>query len=151
MATKELEENNNMPIVDITLLRRRQGTTDKPTQSITLITHDANAADYCIKRGYFINCSKYRTERYAPHLQITQCYKCHEYGHRAANCKNTQRCGKCSEDEHTTEDCDPSTKLKCIHCKKEHAAWHHDCPTRQAESQRLNEIKRSLPPFFTTQ
>jgi hypothetical protein len=150
-ATKELEESNNMPIVDITLLRRKHGTTDKPTQSITLITYDANAADHCIKRGYFINCSKHRAERYAQHLQITQCYKCHEYGHRAANCKNIQRCGKCGEEGHATEDCDPSTRLKCIHCKKEHAAWHYDCSTRQAESQRLNEIKRMLPPFFTTQ
>src|SRR5271167_2754686 len=88
-------------------------------------------------------------KKYAPQLQIIQCYKCGDYGHRAAQCKQKQsRCRKCGE-SHSTNEC-KSTELKCAHCNGKHEIWHHECPTWIAESRRLSELKRQTSPYFTS-
>jgi hypothetical protein len=146
---EKLQHDNaqhNIAIKDITpLIRKRQD--NKVDESIVVFTDDVQAANNCIKRGFYINCERKFLERYCPHLRITQCFKCHNYGHQATQCKHTKRCGNCGDEGHNTNECH-SGEAKCVHCNKAHPAWHHECATRKAESQRLNEMKKNTSPYF---
>jgi len=149
----EIEETNhahNIPITDITPLRRKPNFVNTARyQSIIIFTSDADAADRCIKANeLFIASGRYRAERYTPHLQITQCFKCYGYGHRAQQCRHEHKCGKCTG-THETNSC-TNNKIKCVNCEENHQAWRHDCPKRVAESRRLAEIKLNTSAFFST-
>ena len=49
--------------------------------SFVIQTHDAEAANKCLKQGIYINYHLYPTEKHTPQYQITQCFKCQGYGH----------------------------------------------------------------------
>ena len=144
-----LERENTVSIVKIAPLRRKDSKKTAAHHSIVVFTTDPHAADRCIRHGFYINYLLYPAEKYAPQLQIIQCYKCGDYGHRAAQCKQKQRCGKCGESTHSTNEC-TSSEPKCGHCDGKHEIWHHECPTRVAVSRRLNEQKRQNSPYFTS-
>lgn len=77
--------------------------------------------------------------RVFPHVNVTRCFNCQEFGHISRYCKNPTLCGKCSS-EHKTNDCQ-SEGNKCVNCifAKEklhiesdldvnHCAWSVRCP-----------------------
>jgi hypothetical protein len=146
---QEANRFNNIPIVDISPLRRKPNFTNTSRfQSIIVFTSDIEAADRCIKANeMYIASGRYRAERYTPHLQITQCFKCYGYGHRAQQCKSDQKCRKC-RGNHETNGC-TNNKIECVNCRENHQAWRHDCPKRVAESRRLADIKLNTPAFFS--
>jgi hypothetical protein len=109
------------------------------SNSFVILTHDADAADKCLKKGIFLNCRLFNTEKYTPQYQLTQCYKCQRYGHKAGYCRGKEKCGRCG-DNHTTKDCETNVH-KCANCGDDHPAWHPDCPRRREESKRLDELK----------
>ena len=115
--------------------------------SIVIFTYDAEAADKCIRLGLNINYRNYPVEKYAPHLRITQCYKCHKYGHHAQHCRSKLKCGKCSSEEHITSEC-PSPIAKCLGCNGEHAAWDSTCPAREEEIKRLSNIRKTISQYY---
>ena len=82
-TTAELlqQENTNINITKVTPLRRKPKTEAKH-HSIIVFTEDSAAVDRCIREGFYINYRRYQPERYTPHLQVMQCFKCGEYGHR---------------------------------------------------------------------
>ena len=144
-SIKHVENANNLPIVNIAPLLRRND-----NDSIIIFTTDPHAADRCIKQGIYINYRLHNAQKYTPELQITQCYNCGEYGHRAAQCKNKHRCGKCGKDNHGTRDCRHSSgKPKCSNCHGNHESWHHECPTRTAERRRLKGLHARGSHYFT--
>jgi len=122
-AVKQLQEEN--PEIRITKVGplRRKDKIDRTHHSIVIFTEDAHAADQAIRFGYYINCTRHTAERYTPHLQATQCFKCYKYRHIAKHCKRKQKCGKCTKD-HETKEC-TSEQRKCLQCNGEHKAWHH--------------------------
>lgn len=75
------------------------------------------------------------------YISIMQCYQCYDFGHKAAECKFTQKCGKCAGD-HEFKKC-TADKICCIICKRanekvrdnqnkvntEHDTKSKDCPT----------------------
>jgi len=147
---RELEKENEsrgIHITKITTLRRKSNKV-ATHQSIIIFTHDPFEADQCIKRGVIINYRHYTTERYTPNLNLTQCYKCHHYGHRASQCKHEEKCGKCGHHDHRAESC-KSNELKCSGCGGDHASWHHECEKRKAELLRLKELRQQTSPYFT--
>jgi hypothetical protein len=148
----EIEAANlsqNIPIIDVAPLRRNKNYVNTSQyQSIVVYTNNAEAADRCIKANeLYIASGRYRAERYTPHLQIIQCYKCYGYGHRAHQCRHEQNCGKCGE-THETKSC-TNDRIKCINCGENHLAWAHNCSKRVAESRRLAEIKSNTSAFFS--
>lgn len=146
-----IEKENTLPIVNIAPLRRKDNKKPSEYHSIVIFTTDAHAADRCIKRGLYLNYRLYPAERYTPQLQITQCYNCGKYGHRAAYCKHKHCCGKCAENHHTTKDCQTdNSEPKCSNCGSKHENWHHECSTRITESRRLDSLRWQLSPYFTS-
>jgi hypothetical protein len=146
-----IEKENTLPIVNIAPLRRKDNKRISEYHSIVIFTTDPHAADRCIKQGLYLDYCLYPAERYTPQLQITQCYNCGKYGHRAAYCKHEHSCGKCA-DHHATKDCleIDSCERKCSNCGGKHENWHHECPTRSTESHRLDNLRRQLSPYFTS-
>jgi hypothetical protein len=147
----EWETQNASSKVTITHIKplRKARKRHRPTahQSIVVFTENAEAADQCIKHGFAVEKQILKAERYAPHLHITQCYKCHKYGHRAANCKKKEKCGKCA-DNHTTAECTSET-IKCVNCDGPHEAWHVECLARTTEAKRLAGLRMETSPFYT--
>jgi hypothetical protein len=142
---KYMEKENNVPIVNIAPLLRKDD-----NDSIIIFTTDPHAADRCIKQGIYINCRLHNAQKYTPELQVTQCYNCGKYNHRAAQCQNKHRCGKCGKDNHGTRDCKhDSGKPKCSNCHGSHENWHHKCPTRTTERRRLKGLHARSSPYFT--
>ncbi|GFS68111.1 uncharacterized protein TNCV_1363181 [Trichonephila clavipes] len=62
---------------------------------------------------------------------VTQCYKCNNFFHTAANCFMKPRCLKCGK-EHTTKECYINSRLEnpyCINCLQYgHSACYTKCP-----------------------
>jgi hypothetical protein len=145
---EQLEDDN--PDTDITkvkpLLRKSR---DSTTHSIVVYTPDITVANHWLTHGFFIKHCNYTARRYTPHLQITQCYNCHQYGHRAGECKENSLCGKCGQMKHQTGECS-NREQRCIQCNGSHEAWHHDCPKRIAEVQRLKALRKQTLSTFTT-
>jgi len=144
-SIKHVEKVNALPIVNISPLLRKQN-----NDSIIIFTTDPHAADRCIKQGIYINYRLHNAQKYTPELQITQCYNCGKYDHRAAQCLNKHHCGKCGKDNHGTRDCTYSGKPKCSNCHGNHENWHHKCPIRIAERQRLKGLCAQSSPYFTS-
>jgi hypothetical protein len=145
------EANGGAKIRTVKALRRKPRANKIPSahQSIVVLMDDPYAADKCIKLGFFIDSARYKAEKYAPQLHITQCYKCYEYGHKAIHCKRKEKCGHCSAENHKTDECQ-STEHTCCRCKGKHQAWSLECPERTAESQRLEVLRSETLPYFTS-
>jgi hypothetical protein len=141
---------NNVTIVGVKPLSRKPRSEYARTkhQSIIVFCDDAEAADRCIINGFLIDSQSLKAEKYAPHLQLKQCYKCHEFGHTAYNCAKNDQCGKCA-DNHPTSHCTSDT-LKCANCGGPHEAWHFKCPTRCVAGNIAQDERERQSPFFCT-
>ena len=49
--------------------------------------------------------------------RLTQCFACFGFGHLAAQFNRTPHCGKCSSNDHQTEECTEQV-LKCCNCSE---------------------------------
>lgn len=57
------------------------------------------------------------------HIDLSRCFKCNGYNHKATNCKNKTSCGYCAED-HQLEECETDDdNLVCINCIKANEKW----------------------------
>jgi hypothetical protein len=94
-----------------------------------------------------------KTQRYNKECIVTQCFKCHQYGHLSKSCKGKEVCGYCSSKEHVTKahpNPKDKTTLKCALCGGQHTAWAGVCPKRKAVLTKIAEAKRELleNPYF---
>jgi hypothetical protein len=147
--TKAKIENSNhgaIKVTRVTPLRKFTRNPNAQTQSVIVFTANPGAADECILYGIYIGHRRHSAERYTPQCQIKQCFNCQGYGHKADSCTRTVKCGKCGQN-HETKKCS-SDSLQCIQCKGLHAAWHHECPARLREFQRLEKLREAIPPLF---
>jgi hypothetical protein len=148
---KENANRNNVTIAGIKPLRRATSTEHprlRRHQSIIVFTEDAEAADRCIVNHFLIDRQSFEREKYAPHLRVIQCRKCHGFGHMAAKCDKNEQCGKCSHN-HATAEC-TSNERKCINCKANHEAWHFECPARATAGEKAQDEREKESPFFCT-
>jgi hypothetical protein len=142
------EANRGINITKVKPLRRKPRTDSPAHQSIVILTDNPEAADRCIKLGFFIDSEYHNTEMYAPQLQVRQCYNCYGYGHLAVHCKHSKATfGKCST-HHKTDKCE-STEHTCCNCKGSHPAWSPQCPARKIEADRLKALGVETPIYFS--
>jgi hypothetical protein len=68
--------------------------------------------------------------------RVTTCFKCHQHGHMAKNCRNNAVCARCGiEHEGLCE----VAKLHCVNCEGEHFPGQSVCP----EVQKIRQQARS--------
>ena len=141
-AIQHLRDFNNIPIMKIATLQRRVNP-NTSHQSIIVFT-DRSSAAICLQHGLRINYRLYTTtEPYSPQFQLTQCFNCYKYGHRAAECRNKSTCGKCASINHKANDCSSNAhSLKCSNCSGNHEAWNTTCPIKITERQKCRELRK---------
>lgn len=92
-----------------------------PTQSVKITFNDTSLPE-CIQFPFY-------KERIFPFIgRVRQCFNCWRFGHTAANCKATFRCGKCG-DHHKSTEC-TQKEFRCISCQGNHPAGSKDCPEK---------------------
>ena len=65
-------------------------------------------------------------------LRVKRCYACHRIGHVASECSEKPRCGRCSSEDHPTQECTAKTP-KCPLCDGPHDISEASrCPKLQA-------------------
>ncbi len=73
-------------------------------------------------------------------VNVTRCYKCCGYNHKANVCKNNKACLRCGGD-HNIKECE-ANKNECVNCKRtgeklklnlylNHLVWSRECPIYQ--------------------
>jgi hypothetical protein len=121
-VVKELGMVNSVNIVHAAPLLQKPQNPGAPTYSIIVYTDNTNHADKLILHGIHIGNRHYNAEKYLPRCQLTQCFKCQGFGHRAERCTRPQRCDRCTE-QHETKTCNADTTYtKCALCDGPHPA-----------------------------
>ena len=146
---RQLEYQNKGSGIQIVGMKpmRRKHKNNAQYFSLAVFLTSPEAADQCIKHGFYINHQRFYPEKYTPQFQLIQCYKCQKYGHHAISCRSLHEiCAKCDE-HHPIFQCHNEIH-KCANCKGEHPAWHHDCPNRINVIQNLITRKREAPSYF---
>jgi hypothetical protein len=145
---ENIESTNQIKVKHVRPLMRKPRNPSAPTESIIIFTEHPEEANKCINDGLRMGRRILHVERYAPQYQIKQCFRCQGYGHRAESCTKEAQCGKCAQN-HETHECNQNSKTaSCVQCRGSHVAWHHSCPRRQKEIERLETLRATLPPHF---
>lgn len=88
-------------------------------------------------------------------LNVTRCYNCNGFNHKAKECRSSQSCPRCGKN-HDINDCKATeTEIQCINCKTAmdklkikldvgHCAWSAECSVYK----RKLEIERSKIDFL---
>ncbi len=84
-------------------------------------------------------------ELFEKNCRITQCFRCHEFGHMAKVCRKDQRCGKCAGKHHIEECVMPSNRRRCVNCNGNHELWRRTCPKWRQQMKQASEIYRNRP------
>ena len=86
--------------------------------------------------------------------QVTQCFRCLEYGHIAKRCKNLTKCGFCANIGHLSQDClkkEDRSSHHCALCRRRganHTAWAKECPIRKEKTEEARKAYLLRPTRF---
>jgi hypothetical protein len=141
-----IQSTNVINVQRVTPLTKKPRSPNTSTQSIVIFTRCPKEANDAIVDGIRIEGRYYAAKRYNLQHQIKQCFKCQGYGHKADRCTRKTVCGRCAQ-EHETRTCTQEVN-KCTHCSGTHPAWHHECPRRLKEHEKLEALIATTPPFF---
>ena len=141
-------QNPGVNITRITTLMHKPKNPDAPTHSIVLFTEDPKEADQLILRNARVANRFHPAVRYTPQFQVTRCFNCQGYGHRAQVCTRKQKCGKCSGDHKTAECKGKKEDYRCALCQGSHSAWDNSCPWKREEINKLEYLRNTIPPTF---
>ncbi|XP_077294738.1 uncharacterized protein LOC143917183 [Arctopsyche grandis] len=120
--------------------------TKEPRSNATelyLVFFEPSVSAKKIKEIRYICYTKVSVVKYTSKSQnITQCFRCQEYGHAAKNCNRQAKCVKCAG-AHLTAQCNQGivTPAVCSGCSGSHPANFKDCPKRQSYLKMLESRK----------
>jgi len=98
---------------------------------------EAEQGNYLIDSGVIWDYQLHDCEPFTGDCNITQCFKCYNYGHTAKTCGNRAKCGFCAAPGHETNDCmqkhNPENHrcAVCASAEAKHPAWAGCCPKRK--------------------
>ena len=90
-----------------------------------------------------IDSIRYPAVAYKPLARIDRCFRCQQFGHKAANCSNEPKCYKCGENHEYNRDC--AKAIKCANCNGQHMAGSPECPVKisyRREKRQQHEERR---------
>ncbi len=151
-AKRLCKENAKLhPDLQIRGLRWLSRPDGKNFSTLIIETGSAEQANRMIREGVIMGYDLKSVERYDTRCRITQCFKCHKYGHISSICLNAEKCGFCGEG-HPTESCavkSQESRMKCAGCNGgNHTAWSKLCPARIKELGRAKAARLVLPTLF---
>ena len=94
-----------------------------------------------------IDSIRYPAVAYKPLARIDRCFRCQQFGHKAAKCSNEPKCYKCGESHEYNRDC--ANVVKCANCNGQHMAGSPECPVKisyRREKRQQQEEKRETNP-----
>jgi hypothetical protein len=94
----------------------------------------------------FIDSIRYPAVAYKPLARLDRCFRCQQFGHKAANCANESKCFKCGDQHEYNRDC--ANAVKCANCSGTHMAGSPECPVKicyRREQRQQQEEKRATP------
>lgn len=119
--------------------RIRTGDDGRPSPSLRVVCVDTAAADSLLLKGLRIEGILFQCERPLQRPRAERCYRCQRSGHRQNTCKQTVRCGKCTQ-EHDTNSCEvEQNSYKCCNCSGQHAVWYPGCASNRQEVAKKRE------------
>ena len=106
-------------------------------------------ANRVLDEGLLIGTEQFTAVLFDRDCRITQCFKCHRYGHTAKACRNAPFCHRCGG-AHSDVKCPTGANGKhCPSCPNmQHKPWTKDCPRRQQERARADLAWNSRPERF---
>jgi len=144
-----LEDVNRLPkgsIVAVKPLLKNPRNPESPTLSVVVALANAQHANRFLTHGIYVGNRFHKPRRYMPQCQVTQCFNCQGYGHKARDCTRPPRCGRCGQ-AHETKSC-KEIGAKCAQCQGSHHAWHGSCPERAKEAARMKTLREMVPVTF---
>ena len=122
----------------------REGTL-KQASSIVVEFNDPEMANAIIYAGMVWDGQIHQCQLYDRACRVTQCFRCHHYGHICTQCNAPQKCGYCAE-QHETKHCKQKGVEgfipRCTVCKGAHTAWSNACSARKKEMGRVEQAKQ---------
>lgn len=111
---------------------------DSSKNIITFSCKNETAVEFIKKPFVFIGLKRYNIRNF---IDLIQCYKCSEFGHRSDKCpvkemKSKYKCPNCAGN-HQLNECSQIYKPKCANCLSlkvtdhEHSSWDVRCPYRR--------------------
>ena len=142
-----IQEVNKITVTRCKAKLPREG--DRPYRSLILEVEEVTDAQSLCEQGLVVDAQIFNCKPYSGELQVTQCFKCHAYGHRAKTCTKKEKCGFCGDPQHNRGNlaC-PRRKdraPKCINCKGPHPAWDRSCRVALVEKQRIKDTYEHRP------
>ena len=149
---KLYEANQRLhPELEIVRVAWRKHTIDTKQRygSFILETASAATANRIIEQGLVVDGEIKTCERFIKDATITQCFRCYQYGHVAAVCRNKTICGQCAG-PHDTNSCKNENlgSRCCTVCKENHTAWSATCRIRQNELARAKQNRSNAPKHY---
>ena len=123
----------------------------KKTGPLHIGLAEPEQANLLIDQGLLLGSELHDCEVFYGDCRVTQCFKCHSYGHTAKHCQNMARCGHCAAIGHKANECpkkDDGTARRCTVCKGKHVAWARECPVRRKQVEAARQAYINRPTKF---
>jgi hypothetical protein len=124
-AAAALSEENETTVAKMTWLSSKEAA--KPYGSMVVYLTKDSDARRLLADGYFHAGGESGTTSVFEHRpRPIQCYDCQEIGHKAFQCRRTQKCAKCAAEGHHHSRCDQEVP-KCVPCGGPHESFSKNC------------------------
>jgi hypothetical protein len=124
-AAEAFSEENETTVAKIAWLSRKESL--KAYGSMVVYLTKGTDARRLLTEGFFHAGGESGVTSIFEHRpRPVQCYNCQGIGHKAFQCKNTQKCAKCAKDGHHHSDCNEAV-LKCVPCGGPHESYSRNC------------------------
>ena len=125
-AAEAFGQENETTVAKISWLSRRDAA--KAYGSIVVYLTKAADARRLLAEGFFhAGGESGYTAVFERRWRPEQCFNCQEIGHKAFQCKNSQRCARCAKEGHRHDSCGEET-VKCVPCGGPHESFSRNCP-----------------------
>jgi hypothetical protein len=115
--------NSDFDCVDVHTIKTRE---NKVLRMCKLEFATKEERDKIVELGFIqLGLMKYKVEHIVK--PPMRCNNCKKFGHSTFNCKENEKCARCSE-EHKTSDCKKKDdETRCINCGEKHSSYYKGC------------------------